>query len=234
MIGLFAIWLVSRLIQNKLSDRLQPHIQVLLNKLVWYGGLLLLGFTVLSELHIDVTALLGAAGVIGVAVGFASQTSISNIISGIFLVVEHPFKVGDYIEVGSMAGKVQTVDLLAVRLRTSNGCLVRVPNETLIKSSVINKTFYRSRRLTFIAMVKRDQDIAKVIEITNSVLAELDVVKKDPVASVSFNGTSMWTIDLCIQPWVDSRKVISSTAAIIEALYAKYKEEKLDVSVEAH
>ena len=233
-IGFLCLWMFSSFLTRKTKKILQPHIQVLFNKLVWYGGLLLLAFVVLSELGINVTALIGAAGVLGVAVGFASQTSVSNIISGIFLVIEHPFKVGDLIEVGTLIGKVETIDLLAVRLKTSDGQLVRVPNESLIKSSVINKTFYKARRVTIALAVKRGQEVMPVVQLTRDELGRLEVVKKDPELSISFASVGSMTTGLCLQCWVDSRAVVSSTAVIIQALSQAYARENLAVSIDAN
>jgi len=234
LIGFFALWFISGFIAQKTKKHLQPHIRVLLNKLIWYGGMLMLLFMVLSELGINITALVGAAGVVGVAVGFASQTSISNIISGVFLLIEHPFKVGDLIETGGTLGKVETVDLLAIRLKTPDGQLVRVPNESLIKSAVTNKTFYKARRITVIAAVKQGQDIARAIEVTQSTLNDLNEVKNEPAVSISFKAVGIQMIELCIQCWVDSRSVVSSTATVVRALHDRYKIEELEVLIDVN
>ena len=78
----------------------------------------------------------GTAGIAGIAIGFASQTSVSNIISGIFLISERPFSVGDQIQVGTTKGIILSIDLLSVKLRTFENQLIRIPNESLIKSGV--------------------------------------------------------------------------------------------------
>ena len=101
----------------------------------------------LRELGFKLSVLLGAAGVLTVAVGFASQTSASNIISGLFLLGERPFSVGDVIRVGSTTGEVLSIDLLSAKLRTFENLFVRIPNETLIKSEVTNLSRLPVRRL---------------------------------------------------------------------------------------
>ncbi len=75
-------------------------------------------FPPVRELGFKLATLLGAAGIAGVAIGFASQTSLSNIISGIFLVWEEPFQIGDVLQVGSTSGVVQSIELLSTKLRT--------------------------------------------------------------------------------------------------------------------
>lgn len=233
VLGLIVLWLLVRLLNKSLQGRIPSHLRILITKIIRYGGLVVLASTVLTQLGFNITALLGAAGVVGVAIGFASQTSVSNIISGMFLIIEHPFQINDLIHVGSEVGYVETIDLLAVRLRTPDGRLVRIPNETLIKSNVINRTFYKSRRITLFATVDRKHDIQQVLKITQSVLEQSSVVRKDKAPSVWIDSYSLWTIDLGIWAWINARDVSGDTAKILTDLYNEYKKENLTVSVVA-
>src|SRR5699024_2454555 len=114
---------------------------------------------------ISLAPLLGAAGIAGVALGFASQTSVSNIISGLFLIAESPFKVDDIITVKSTTGVVLSIDILLVKLRTFDNQYVRIPNETLIKTEVTNITRFPIRRLNTTISVAYKEDIGQVREI---------------------------------------------------------------------
>lgn len=232
--GFFILKIIAHFVAKKIKNHLPMHIQVLLNKLIWYGGLLLLIFMVLSELGINITALIGAAGVVGVAIGFAAQTSVSNVISGLFLLIEHPFEIGDIIEASGLIGKIETVDLLSVRLKTPDGQLVRVPNEMLIKSAVINKTYYAERRITLTAVVKRNQDVMQVVALSKKVLESTDVVKKNPAISIAFKEIGIHMMELCIQCWVDSKSVVNSTASVIKSLHDAYAQSSLDVLIEVN
>ncbi len=95
---------------------------------------------VLYEFGMNPMALIGAAGVLGVAVGFAAKTSIANVISGLFLLVERPFELGDKIDAAGAQGTVQAINLFAVILKTTDGKMVRVPHEKLLKSVIVNET----------------------------------------------------------------------------------------------
>ncbi|HRR98435.1 MAG TPA: mechanosensitive ion channel, partial [Candidatus Syntrophosphaera sp.] len=101
-IGIPLIIFVRKLVQKLVRNRLSPQSEQLVVRIVYYSLALILVVMVLNEFGFKVSALLGAAGIIGIAVGFAAQTSISNIISGIFLISEKPFVIGDVIEVGSI------------------------------------------------------------------------------------------------------------------------------------
>lgn len=132
---------------SRLAGRCLETQQVdLLRKAVFYGVVVLTAMSVLHQLGFSLTIILGAAGVLSVAIGFASQTSASNLISGLFLIGEKPFSVGDVICVGETVGEVLSIDLLSVKLRTFDNVFVRVPNETLIKSQIVNLTRFDIRR----------------------------------------------------------------------------------------
>lgn len=134
-------------------QRFSQHSCILLGRVIFYGGIVFIGVTILHELGFNVTALLGVAGVFGVAIGFASQTSISNIISGFFLILERPFSIGDMIKCGDIVGIVESIDLLSLTIRTSDNKLARLPNEMVLKNSLINVTYYSNRRIDCILSI---------------------------------------------------------------------------------
>ena len=107
--GIPAVILVKRISKRLVENRLSPQSEQLVVRFVYYLCVLILVVNVLNEFGFKLSALLGAAGVVGIAVGFASQTSISNIISGIFLISERPFVVGDMIEVVQVRGTVESI-----------------------------------------------------------------------------------------------------------------------------
>lgn len=145
--GILIIKIVSMLIALLFRNRLKPQLRMLVSKIINYSGLFFISVAVLLELQIDLSIILGTAGVAGIALGFASQTSLSNFISGLFLITEKPFQIGDIIQVNDHIGTVSSIDALSVKIRTFNNKYVRIPNESLIKSELINITKYPIRRL---------------------------------------------------------------------------------------
>lgn len=119
----------------------------------------------LQEVGLDLRVVLGAAGVLTVAIGFAAQTSVSNLISGVFLMTERPFSVGDVIEVDGKTGTVMSIDSLSIKLRTFDNLLVRIPNETMLKANVTNLTHYAIRRYDMKVGVAYGTDLALVREL---------------------------------------------------------------------
>ncbi|MFT4977439.1 MAG: small-conductance mechanosensitive channel, partial [Myxococcota bacterium] len=112
VVGVVGSRLASELAYRITSRSGRLERAALARKITRAGILVLAALTAMSELGFDLSILLGAAGVASVAIGFASQTSASNIISGLFLIAERPFSVGDIIEVGTRSGVVLEIDLM--------------------------------------------------------------------------------------------------------------------------
>jgi len=109
--GLVVARLASSAILKVLKNRLAQHEGVLIRRGIFYGLSGLFFITGLHQMGFNLGVLLGAAGILSVAIGFASQTSASNLISGLFLLVERPFSLGDMIRVEDITGEVLSVDL---------------------------------------------------------------------------------------------------------------------------
>lgn len=124
-IGIPLIVLLKKLTKRIVTNRFSPQSELLIVRFVYYLSMLILLVSVLNEFGFKLSALLGAAGVVGIAIGFASQTSVSNIISGIFLISEKPFVAGDFIEVAGIRGTVESIDLLSLKLKTPDNQFVR-------------------------------------------------------------------------------------------------------------
>ncbi|MCJ7673797.1 MAG: mechanosensitive ion channel, partial [Sedimentisphaerales bacterium] len=139
-VGFPLLLFVSSLAGRAAKKRFTAQTSMLIRKAIFYFGSILIIMTVLYQMEFKLTAILGAAGIAGIAIGFASQTSISNIISGLFLISEKPFAVGDLIQIGDTKGIILSIDLLSVKLRTFDNQYIRIPNETLIKNQVTNVT----------------------------------------------------------------------------------------------
>ncbi|MCB0384698.1 MAG: mechanosensitive ion channel, partial [Bdellovibrionales bacterium] len=117
---------------------LDPQASMVMRKLLFHSMFGAFIGWALHRLGVDFKVLIGAAGIFSVALGFASQTSASNLISGIFLIVEKPFVVGDTVRIGEKEGFVLSIDLLSTQIRTFDNLMVRIPNETLMKSPIVN------------------------------------------------------------------------------------------------
>lgn len=214
--GLLLAMLASRLSVRTLRHRLTPHVLQLIRRVSFYGILGLFAASALRELGFSLAVLMGAAGVLTVAIGFASQTTASNLISGLFLIGERSFEIGDIIQVGSTTGEVLSIDSLSVKLRTLDNLYVRIPNETLIKSEVVTLTRFPIRRFDLMLGVAYKEDLDRVREVLVKV-AEANVLCLDePAPLFIFTGFGESSLNIQFSVWarrenfLDLRNIISA------------------------
>jgi small-conductance mechanosensitive channel len=156
----------------------------------------------LGELGFDTTILVAFAGILAIAIGFASQTSISNLISGLFLIGERPFEVDDLIQIGNTTGFVMSIDLLSVKLRQYDNVFVRVPNETILNSEVKTLTRYPIRRIDLAVGVAYKEDLAKVRQVLFQVTENNPLCLTEPEPLFRFKGFGDSSLDIQLSVWV--------------------------------
>ena len=201
VLGIPLIFLLSRGARRAATERLSAQRGLLAGKLVLYPGLLILAISVMNELGFSLAPLLGAAGIVGVALGFASQTSVSNVISGFFLMGEQPFVVGDVIQVGDTTGEVLSIDTLSVKLRTFDNKFVRIPNESLIKAQVTTITRFPIRRLDLSVGLAYKEDPDRVTELLLDCADRNPRALMEPEPRVFFDGFGESSVDLRLAVW---------------------------------
>ena len=228
-IGIPLIIFVRKLVQKLVRNRLSPQSEQLVVRIVYYSLALILVVMVLNEFGFKVSALLGAAGIIGIAVGFAAQTSISNIISGIFLISEKPFVIGDVIEVGSIIGEIQSIDLLSLKLKTVDNKFVRVPNETVIKTEVINLTRFPARRVDIKITVSYKENLKKVQELLIKIAEEEPKALKEPQAIVRVDSFGDSGIDFIFGVWGKTSELFSLKTEIMMRIKETFEAENIEI-----
>ena len=171
--------IVRHFVEKGATKAFQPNTVRLLSKLVSYIFYVLIVMYVLSCFGIKLSPVWGAAGIAGVAIGFAAQTSVSNLISGIFVLTDKAMKVGDFIEVGGISGTVDSVGIISVKVHTPDNQMIRIPNSTIINSNLKNYSVYPFRRYAFDVSVDYGSDLDKVAEVLWSVPAKCPTVLVD-------------------------------------------------------
>lgn len=219
LIGFLVAWGASRLLGRVLRVRLEPVRTRLLRRIAFYGILLLFVAAVLSDFGLKVgTVLLGTGGLLAVALGFASQTSFSNLISGLFLIAERPFDVGDSITVGGTTGEVLSIDLLSVKLRTFDNLYVRIPNETLLKSEVRTLTRFPIRRVDVSVGVSYLEDLEQVRAVLEEVARRNPLCLEEPSPQIFLNGFGASSIDLQFSVWATRENYVTLKNQIQEEI----------------
>lgn len=214
LIGVLISKALSAVVGRMTAHRAGPRQALVLQRTSYYGFLVLTSGFVLSHLGFDLKVLLGAAGVLTVAIGFASQTSASNIISGLFLLGERPFVVGDIIQIGETTGEVMSIDLLSVRIRTFDNLAVRVPNETLLKTSFTNLTHFPIRRIDILLAISYHTDIERVRTVLLEVAEHNRLCLDEPKPLILFKGFGESGLNVQFSVWAVTENFIELSNTI--------------------
>jgi len=228
VVALLLLWLLVSIIVKVLQSfvkrfgkgKLTGQTVMVIDKTLGTIGFATAALIFLHELGFDVTAILGAAGILGIAIGFAAQTSISNVISGFFLISEKSFEVGDVVNVEGVSGVILSIDILSVKIKTFDNTFVRLPNEILIKSKVVNVTRFPIRRLDLTITLHRDDPIPRVLELLTRIAQDnrFSLGNPEPLAMVQNFSSS--GVEYFLGAWFEK----SDLLAIKNSLLAELQE----------
>ncbi|MEH6758956.1 MAG: mechanosensitive ion channel domain-containing protein [Parasphingorhabdus sp.] len=151
-------------------------------------------------------AVLGGAGVIGLAVGFALRDTVDNYISSIMLSIRQPFRANDHVLVGQQEGRVVRLTSRATILMTLEGNHLRIPNATVFKAEILNYTRNPQRRFTFELGVDADDDPAAAVDTGLRAINGQDYVLDDPEATAEIREVGDSNIIIAFHGWVDQRE----------------------------
>lgn len=183
VIAILIFWGVYRIIRHfakKVASRnLEKKTVKMITKAIGYCFYVLITMYVLGLFGVKLSAIWGAAGIAGVAIGFAAQTTVSNLISGIFVVTDKAMKIGDFIEVDGVSGTVETIGVISMKVRTLDNQLIRIPNSTIINTKLVNYSAFPYRRYVFETSVDYASDFDKVIEVAKTIPSRCPTVVTD-------------------------------------------------------
>ena len=229
VLGLILIHGVSYLVKRLLPKTLSKQRQMIISRAINYTGYLTLGAVIIAELKIPVTPLFGTAGVIGLVVGVASQTSIGNIVSGFFLVSEKSFEIGDVIKIGDKSGVVYSIDLLSIKIKTFDNLLLRIPNQTIISSEVTNVTKFPIRRLDFNVGVAYKEDLKKVKEILERIAKQNPLCLDEPEPLIVFKEFGNSSIDILLGVWFEKTNYLAVKNSVFQDIKSTFDAEGIEI-----
>ncbi|WP_340588609.1 mechanosensitive ion channel family protein [Erythrobacter alti] len=151
-------------------------------------------------------AVLGGAGVIGVALGFAMRDTIENYVASLMLSLRQPFRANDHVVIESHEGRVIRLTSRATVLMTLDGNHLRIPNSTVFSGTILNYTRNPQRRLEFVLGVDADDDANAARQLGQATLAAQDFVLDDPAPEVRITEVGDSNVTLRFLAWIDQRE----------------------------
>lgn len=180
---------------------------MLIRRVSFYGLLTLFLFAGLQQLGFKMSVLLGTAGFITIAIGFASQTSVSNLIAALFLIAERPFVLGNVIKVGAFTGEVISIDALSIKLKTPDNQFVRIPNNKLLNVEIVNLSRYRDGRLDLKITLSKKEDVENAEKTLLEIANEEDLISKKPAPQLGITGYTDNTVGVQFYVWTTRKNL---------------------------
>lgn len=207
----------KRFVQNPMKASV---IQTASYSLVWLVG----GCVALNILGVDVKSLITGLGLGGVALGFALKDLLSNLVSGLSILLTQTFKIGDQIVVGETEGTVEELRIRATHIRTYDGRLVLVPNGQVFMSRVTNNTASELRRASVFVYLEYGADVNRAMAIILKAMVDVPGVATHPAASIRLRDLTQEFLHIEARLWADSRRknlwatASAARVAIVDAL----------------
>jgi small-conductance mechanosensitive channel len=228
VLGAVVVGVVVTLVRRVTAKRMDARTSGLIVKVTQYLGLALIAINALDAAKVNLSGLLGAAGIAGIALGFAAQTTVSNFISGFFLVSEKTFSVGDVITIEGSTGVVYSVDALSIKLRSFDNQLIRIPNEALIKTRVTNITRFPARRLNINLVVTYDTDLDRLRTVLMELASANQFVlrKPEPLYMVQRFGDN--GVELLFGVWLAKEDWVSGNNSVLADIKRRFEAEGIE------
>jgi small conductance mechanosensitive channel len=170
---------------------------------------------ILKQLGIDVTAIAVSFGIVGIALGFAARDTVSNFISGVFVIADKSFRVGDIIEVSNKKGKVIRMGLRLTTIQTYDKKIITVPNSLFSSNPYINYTASDLRRVDLDITIPYELEIEKTLKSLEDVASKCEWVLKKPKPKVIIKELSDAGVKLMLCIWINDPWGVAESKSLL-------------------
>ncbi|MFA0503097.1 small-conductance mechanosensitive channel MscS [Vibrio sp. 10N.222.54.B12] len=192
---------VSKVLQKKKMDR---AVVEFVHGLVRYLLFVIVLIAALGRLGVQTASVVAVIGAAGLAVGLALQGSLSNFAAGVLIVAFRPFKSGDYVEIGGVAGSVDSIQIFQTVLTTPDNKMVVVPNGSVIGSPITNYSRHATRRIDLMIGVSYNADLQKTKALLTKICESDERVLKEPGVQVGVHTLADSSVNFVVRPWVST------------------------------
>src|SRR5690349_8412236 len=206
VLSLYIARLVSNLLKRVLQKRRAPAgvVQLLGQVVLW--SIIVAGIITALQQFFEVTAFLTGLGILGFTVGFALQDIMKNFASGVILLLQQPFHVGETIGVKGFDGTVMAIDLRSTEMRATDGRVVILPNADVLSNPIINYSRANQRRVDLSFNLSHASEPSRVRKIVLDAIQNVPGFVNEPEPVIVFNGLTDHAVELNLNFWVDVTK----------------------------
>ena len=230
VLGLWIAKLITKLLTKVLRKRdVEPTLIGFLTSTLKLSLSLFVIIAAVGQLGVETTSFIAVLGAAGLAVGLALQGSLSNLASGIMLVIFRQIKVGQFIDGGGASGTVEKIGIFNTTLVTIDNKVVYIPNSKLINDNIVNYNEKEIRRVDMVFGISYSDDIVKAKAIINSILTADSRILKDPAPQVVVAKLDASSVNIHVRPWVNTPDYWDVHFDLLEMIKKKFDEEKITI-----
>jgi small conductance mechanosensitive channel len=183
----------------------------------------------LNQLGVQTTSFIAVIGAAGLAIGLALQGSLANFAAGVLLIIFRPFKGGDFIEGAGVAGTVEKIHIFTTQLKSPDNKTIIIPNAKLTGDNITNYSAKETRRVDMVFGVGYSDDLQKVKQILEDILAKDDRVLKDPAPTIGVLELADSSVNFVCRPWVKTADYWSVYFDITETVKNRFDAEGVSI-----
>lgn len=217
---------VAKVLRKKSMDE---AVVEFLHSLVRYLLFVIVLIAALGRLGVQTASVVAVIGAAGLAVGLALQGSLSNFAAGVLIVSFRPFKSGDYVEIGGVAGSVESIQIFSTVLCTPDNKMVVVPNGAVIGGAITNYSRHETRRIDYVIGVSYDADLKKTKEVLTRVVEAESRVLKDPAPTIGVVALADSSVNFVVRPWVKTTDYWGVYFDLLQAIKEELDKENIGI-----
>lgn len=230
VIGYIAVKVVGRIFARAMDrSKLKGATGNFLKSLVKVALLALYVIILLSMLGVDTTSLVAIFSVLTLALSLAVQGIISNLASGITLVVTKPFEEGDFVDIGGTSGTVETISIFSTKLKTGDNKVIIIPNGNVTTANITNYSTKGTRRLDLTVSAAYGTDVALVKSTVLDVISRHEEIFSDPAPMVRMSEHGASSIDFTVRVWLKGSDYWKVNFDLKEEIYDAFNEKGIEI-----
>lgn len=211
------------------SDKMDETVSIFISSIARYAVIAVTVLAVLERFGFETTSLVALIGAMGLAIGLALQGTLSNVAAGVMLLIFRPFKVGEFVDVGGVAGTVKAITLFTTEMDRVDNVRIIVPNASIWGSSITNFSFHDKRRIQLMMSISYDDDMDKARRVIEDVIKADARSHTDPAPMTAVTELGDSSVNIMLRLWCDAGDFWTLQWDLTQALKKRFDEEGISI-----
>ena len=221
---------LRRFLREKVT---RGHLEIFV-KVTSYSIFIVSLLIILPLLGVKLSGLLVAGGIVGLAIGFASQSVIGNLMSGLFLMIERPIAIGNVVNIDGTVGIVEDIRIISTTLRTFDGPFMRVPNQKIFTANITNYAQNVARRFEYVIGIRYSDDADKAIEVIKKLIEEHTLTLINPAPMVFVDSLGDNSVNIIARIWAPATEWLGVKTELLWKIKQALEKEGIEIPFPQH